>query len=92
MFFYTFTMVLTDAKDIPRNQEIRGQLSFRAKHIFSCSTNEWILKRFHSCILGIADDEIKLSLLICVYADVCLYRAIHTVMLLVLFSLSGSVQ
>ena len=92
MFFYTFTMVLTDAKDIPRNQEIRGQLSFRAKHIFSCSTNEWILKRFHSCILGIADDEIKLSLLICVYADVCLYLAIHTVMLLVLFSLSGSVQ
>ena len=76
MFFYTFTMDL----DIPRNQEIRGQLSFRAKHIFSCSTNEPILKRFHSCILGIADDEIKLSQLICVYADVFLYLAIRTLL------------
>ena len=60
--------------------------------IFSLAAQEWILKRFHFCILGIADDEIKLSQLICVYADVCLYLAVHTVMLLVLFSLSGSVQ
>ena len=65
MFFYTFIMDL----DIPRNQEIRGQLSFRAKHIFSCSTNERILKRFFSCILGIADDWDKI-----IPADLCVCR------------------